>query len=177
MRNGSRFLNSELKNPIPRHENQLIHKPIKTQVTKYGIRRENTQNRVLITYIPMALLTTAPSPSLWDLARTFLTTILGVSKAGDWWDADMVFLMKNGTLEFKWLLVLVLVVAISSALLLCANAAIALKRINASWCGSVCLWLPWWWRWCVYIYKAGNDFCVNRKIKRGFAVGWVGTLS
>jgi hypothetical protein len=42
----------------------------------------------------MPLLTTAPSPSCWSLARIFLVTNLGVSKPMDWSDSDMIFLIR-----------------------------------------------------------------------------------
>lgn len=41
----------------------------------------------------MLLLTVAPSPSLCGLAKTFFTTILGLSNGEPWPDADIVILL------------------------------------------------------------------------------------
>ena len=51
-------------------------------------------------YVPIALLTTAPSPSCWDLAASFLITVLGLSKTDTWFDSDMIF-GTNG-IAFLW---------------------------------------------------------------------------
>ena len=49
----------------------------------------------------MPLLTTAPSPSCWDLAKTFLRTNLGVVKAEEWSDCDMMVLREKRDREVE----------------------------------------------------------------------------
>jgi len=68
----------------------------RNQKTRTGTNQEIKSTRShawFKKYLPMLLLTTAPSPSCWSLARTFLVTNLGVLKPVDWSDSDMIFLV------------------------------------------------------------------------------------
>jgi hypothetical protein len=93
MRKGSKNFCSLLKINFPKQREP--RNASRNQQTKTGINQEQEAMhdlRLILKkkkprrrrkYLPMPLLTTAPSPSCWSLARIFLVTNLGVSKPMD----------------------------------------------------------------------------------------------
>lgn len=113
--------------------------------------------------LPMPLLTTAPSPSCWSLAWTFLTTNLGLSKGGAWSDSDMmIFLVEAETLKLLILIVGVFIFKNGQSLCMIALIKSVFLLLRCNVCVCFC---PKPWTLCMYLYL--TEYREFWKRKRG----------